>query len=203
MGGPGRWTRARLERARMIKARVEAFSDGVFAIAVTLLVLEIKVPSANGDRTLGHGLLELWPSYAGFAVSFTTIGIIWVNHHAVFATIESVDRALLFKNLLLLLTVSFIPFPTAVMAEYLRAGSGQDVAVAFYAGSFFVMGLAFRQIWPDGARNWGSRVGPALYLAAAAAAFLNAYLSLGICAALALYYALPHSIESRLRQRAS
>jgi len=182
----------------MSKARLEAFSDGVFAIAITLLVLEIKVPSSAGAEALAHGLLELWPSYIGFAVSFITIGIIWVNHHAVVATIQSVDRALLFKNLLLLLTVSFIPFPTAVMAEYLRAGSGQDVAVALYAGSFFVMGLAFRQLWPRGARDWASRIGPALYLVATLAAFVNAYLSLGICAALALYYALPHAIESQL-----
>ena len=182
----------------MSKARLEAFSDGVFAIAITLLVLEIKVPSVSAEQPLGHGLLELWPSYAGFAVSFITIGIIWVNHHAVFATIENVDRALLFKNLLLLLTVSFIPFPTAVMAEYLRASSGQEIAVAFYAGSFFVMGVAFRQIWPHAARNWASRLGPALYLSAAAVAFVNAYVSLGLCAALAIYYALPRSIESRL-----
>jgi uncharacterized membrane protein len=182
----------------MTKARMEAFSDGVFAIAVTLLVLEIKVPSTSGGKSLGHGLLELWPSYAGFVVSFVTIGIIWVNHHVVLASIQSVNRALLFKNLVLLLTVSFIPFPTAVMADYLRAGSGEDVAVALYAGSFFVMGVAFRQIWPHAARNWASRAGPAFYLAATAVAFLNAYASLAICAALALYYALPQSIEKQL-----
>jgi uncharacterized membrane protein len=177
---------------------MEAFSDGVFAIAVTLLVLEIKVPSTGGGHSLGHGLLELWPSYAGFVVSFVTIGIIWVNHHVVLATIQSVNRALLFKNMLVLLTVSFIPFPTAVMAHYLRAGSGQDVAVALYAGSFFVMGVAFRQLWPHVARNLASRVGPLMYLTATAVAFLNAYVSLGICAGLALYYALPHSIERQL-----
>jgi uncharacterized membrane protein len=182
----------------MSKARLEAFSDGVFAIAVTLLVLEIKVPEVDSGHSLARGLLDLWPSYAGFSVSFITIGIIWVNHHAVFATVHSVDRPLLFKNLLLLLTVSFIPFPTAVMAEYLRADNGENLAVAFYAGSFFVMGIAFRQIWPHAARNWASRVGPALYLAAAAVAFLNAYLSLAICAGLALYYALPQSIEHQL-----
>jgi uncharacterized membrane protein len=182
----------------MSKARLEAFSDGVFAIAITLLVLEVKVPSADSGHSLAHGLLELWPSYAGFSVSFITIGIIWVNHHAVFATVKSVDRTLLFKNLLLLLTVSFIPFPTAVMAEYLRADSGENLAAAFYAGWFFVMGVAFRQIWPHAARDWASRVGPALYLAAAAVAFLSAYVSLAVCAALAIYYALPQSIESQL-----
>jgi uncharacterized membrane protein len=156
------------------------------------------VPAADSGHSLAHGLLDLWPSYAGFAVSFITIGIIWVNHHAVFATVERVDRALLFKNLLLLLTVSFIPFPTAVMAEYLRADSGESLAAAFYAGSFFAMGIAFRQIWPDAARNWASRVGPAVYFTAAVVAFVSAYLSLALCAALAIYYALPQSIETQL-----
>jgi|SRR3954447_2895026 len=182
----------------MSKARLEAFSDGVFAIAITLLVLEIRVPPAGGRESLLHGLLDLWPSYVGFAVSFITIGIIWVNHHAVLVTIQIVDRGLLFRNLLLLLTVSFIPFPTAVMAEYLRESRGQDLAVAFYAASFFVMGVAFRQIWPNAARNWASRIGPALYLGATGVAFLSAYVSLAICAGLALYYALPQSIESQL-----
>jgi TMEM175 potassium channel family protein len=182
----------------MSKARLEAFSDGVFAIAITLLVLEIKVPEADSGHSLARGLLDLWPSYAGFSVSFITIGIIWVNHHAVVAAVDSVDRSLLFRNLLLLLTVSFIPFPTAVMAEYLRADSGENVAAAFYAGSFFVMGIAFRQIWPGAARNWASRIGPMLYFTATAVAFLSAYASLAICAGLALYYALPQSIESQL-----
>src|SRR4051794_34457357 len=141
----------------MTKGRLEAFSDGVFAIAITLLVLEIKVPPAGGGHSLAHGLLKLWPSYAGFAVSFVTIGIIWVNHHAVIARVRSVDRKLLFRNLWLLLTVSFIPFPTAVMAEYLREGNGQDVAVAFYAAWFCVMGLSFRRIWPNAARTWTTR----------------------------------------------
>ena len=187
----------------MSKARLEAFSDGVFAIAITLLVLEIQVPSAHDGHSLAHGLVDLWPSYAGFTVSFITIGIIWVNHHAVFATVDSVDRTLLFKNLLLLLTVSFIPFPTAVMAEYVRADSGANLAAAFYAGWFFVMGVAFRQIWPHAARNWASRVGPALYLSAAVVGFLSAYASLAICAALALYYALPQSIERQVSPPAS
>jgi uncharacterized membrane protein len=187
----------------MSKGRLEAFSDGVFAIAITLLVLEIKVPSISEGKSLAHALLDLWPSYAGFVVSFITIGIIWVNHHSVISRLQSVDRALLFKNLLLLLTVSFIPFPTAVMAEFLRSGDGQDVAVAFYAGSFCVMGIAFRQLWPGVARNWASRIGPTLYLVAAGVAFLNAYVALGICAGLALYYALPMSIEHQISQQSS
>ncbi|HEX8856857.1 MAG TPA: TMEM175 family protein [Thermoleophilaceae bacterium] len=187
----------------MSKGRLEAFSDGVFAIAITLLVLEIPVPPTEEGKSLAHALLDRWPSYAGFVISFVTIGIIWVNHHAVIARVQSVDRTLLFKNLLLLLTVSFIPFPTAVMAEFLRSANGQDVAVAFYSASFCVMGIAFRQLWTPAARNWVSRIGPTMYLIAAGVAFLNAYVALGICAGLALYYSLPISIEQQLSQSSS
>ncbi len=101
--------------------RLEAFSDGVFAIAITLLILEIKVPA--GPETQDHGLwralLERWPSYVGYVISFATIGIMWVNHHALFKYIRRVDRALLLANLLLLMTISFLPYPTAVLAEHL------------------------------------------------------------------------------------
>src|SRR3954469_17222873 len=101
--------------------RLETFSDGVFEIAVTLLILEIGVPHvARGD--LAHALVKLWPSYATYVVSFFTIGIIWVNHHSQFMQIERADRVLLFLNLYLLMWVAFIPFPTALLAEYLRAG---------------------------------------------------------------------------------
>ena len=90
--------------------------------------------------------MELWPSYAGFTVSFITIGIIWVNHHAVFATVQRVDRPLLFRNLLLLLTVSFIPFPTAVLAAHIDQPD-ESTAVVFYAGVFVVTAIAFNLLW--------------------------------------------------------
>ena len=97
------------------------FSDGVFAIAATLLVLEFTVKTGgHGAPTLGHQLLhELWPSYLAYATSFLTIGIIWINHHHVMETIERVDRTFLFINTLLLLVVAFIPFPTRLVAHYL------------------------------------------------------------------------------------
>ena len=101
-------------------SRVEAFSDGVLAIAITLLVLEIRPPDVPSGSTLAKELLHLWPKYAVFAVSFITIGIMWVNHHALFQGIASVDRSLLFVNLLLLMAISFVPFPTAVLGDYLR-----------------------------------------------------------------------------------
>ena len=99
-------------------ARLETFSDGVFAIAATLLVLELSVGgTAHGD--LGRKLLDLWPSYLAYATSFLTIGIIWVNHHAIFELIGRTDRTLLFVNTVFLLVVAFIPFPTRLVAHYL------------------------------------------------------------------------------------
>jgi hypothetical protein len=102
--------------------RVEAFSDGVFAVAITLLVFGIAVPTVKAGG-LRQALLDEWPSYATYAVSFATIGIIWVNHHTTFARISRVDRPILFINLLLLMAVSFIPFPTSLMSQYVAAGA--------------------------------------------------------------------------------
>src|ERR1700757_2183768 len=127
-------------------SRLEAFSDGIFAIAATLLVLDLHVPSHRPGQ-LGHALGHEWPHYATFLVSFLTIGIIWVNHHAQFARIERVDRPLLFLNLLLLLAVVVIPFPTSVLAGDLRASSDEAVAAAFYAATMFTMGCCFEATW--------------------------------------------------------
>lgn len=107
--------------------RVEAFSDGVFAIAITLLVLEIKVPDDAGDR-LWSALGAMWPSYAAYVVTFLVIGVMWVNHHTVFQCIARVDRKLLFLNLILLMGVAALPWPTAVVAEYLREGNAAHAA---------------------------------------------------------------------------
>ena len=105
--------------------RVEAFSDGVFAIAITLLILDLAVPprASTPDGYLAAALGHEWPSYFAYLVSFLVIGIIWVNHHSVFARVRQVDRVVLFANLLLLLTVSAIPFPTQLLAEYLTGGA--------------------------------------------------------------------------------
>jgi TMEM175 potassium channel family protein len=96
----------------METARLETFSDGVFAIAITLLVLLFDVPDVSEGRSLGHVLLHQWPEYASYAVSFITIGIIWVNHHTLFRHIVSVDRLFLFVNVLFLMCVAFLPYPT-------------------------------------------------------------------------------------------
>ena len=123
--------------------RLEAFSDGVFAIAATLLVLEFTV-SSGGD--LGKHLLHLWPAYLAYATSFLTIGIIWMNHHFCVETMARADRTLMFLNLLLLLTVAFLPFPTRLVAEYLRH-SGEQSAVYAYCATFVLMAVVYNVWW--------------------------------------------------------
>jgi uncharacterized membrane protein len=125
--------------------RMETFSDGVFAIAATLLVLEISVDTAH-THDLGSALLHLWPSYLAYVTSFITIGIIWMNHHTCVETMVRVDRTFLFLNLLLLLTVSFLPFPTRLVADYLQR-PGEQSAVYAYAATFVVMSVVYNAWW--------------------------------------------------------
>lgn len=189
----------------MSTSRIEAFSDGVFAIAITLLVLDIRVPAA-GPGGLWRALAHQWPSYASYAVSFLIIGIIWVNHHAVFEHITRADRNLLFLNLLLLMTVAFIPFPTALLAQYLRHGD-DHVAAAVYSGTMAMMGVAFGGLWlyaANGRRlissamtdaelratTRGFVIGTPVYLLAVGVAFIDATACLILNAALAIFYAL-------------
>ena len=187
----------------MSTSRTEAFSDGIFAIAATLLVLDLKVPGAEGG--LLEALLRQWPTYATYAVSFLTIGIIWVNHHAVFDRIKNVDRTLQLMNLVFLMAVAAIPFPTSLLSEYLQAGHDDRLAAAVYGGTMTVMSLAFGTIWaytvlshdllheaidPTRARSslWRFAVGNPLYLLAIGASVLSAKLGLAIYALLALFY---------------
>jgi uncharacterized membrane protein len=133
--------------------RLEMFSDGVFAIAATLLVLELAVNTGRGAPPLGYQLLhQLWPSYLAYATSFLTIGIIWINHHHVMETIVRVDRTFLFINTLLLLVVAFIPFPTRLVAHYLGI-SGERDAVYAYGVTLFLMAILFNVLWAYASRN--------------------------------------------------
>jgi uncharacterized membrane protein len=125
--------------------RIEALSDGVFAIAATLLVLEIDVHVANGAR-LGHELVRIWPSYLAYVTSFITIGIIWINHHHNMHVIGHIDRTFMFINLLLLLVVAFIPFPTKLVAEFLHR-SGERPAVIAYASTLLAMSVIYTIWW--------------------------------------------------------
>jgi uncharacterized membrane protein len=188
--------------------RLEAFSDGVFAIAITLLVLDLHVP-APGSGRLGHELLANWPSYAAYVISFFTIGIIWINHHAAFSRLRAVDHSILIWNLALLLTVGILPFTTSLMAEYLKESSGESLAAAVYAGSFLLMGAVFvgtnRQILlhrpallktpidEATARRilHFAALGQLPYLLATLLAFVSPYLTIAICGACGIYYALP------------
>jgi uncharacterized membrane protein len=131
--------------------RVLAFSDGVFAITITLLVLEITPPTDEED--LLHGLLELWPSYLAYAVTFLFIGQVWANHHVMFDHIRAADRTVLFLNTVLLMVVAFLPFATSVLAEALRSGHGQRTAVGFYGIAFGVTALTFNAVWQYARRH--------------------------------------------------
>src|SRR5713226_10354308 len=121
--------------------RVESFSDGVFAIAITLLVLELKVPPA-GNSQLSTLLIRQWPSYVAFLASFAFIGIMWINHHRLFTLIRRSDHTLLVLNLLLLLGVTVVPFPTALLAAYLGHPE-QRTAAIFYNSVFVVIAILF------------------------------------------------------------
>jgi uncharacterized membrane protein len=133
--------------------RLEIFSDAVIAIAVTVLVLDIKVP-ASSDGQLVHDLWQKWPSYVAYVLSFAVIGIMWVSHHSMFERIHQVDRGLLFLNLGLLLGIGFLPFPTALLAEYTRqGGSNSHAAAVIYSATMTLIGLAFLSIWVHLARR--------------------------------------------------
>jgi len=131
-------------------ARVVFFSDAVFAIAVTLLVLEIRPP--QDTRHLLHGLAALWPSYLAYAITFLLIGQVWANHHVMFDHIRSADRMVLFLNTLLLMDIAFLPFAAAVLAGAFRTGHGQRTAVVFHGLAFELAAILFNAIW-DYARH--------------------------------------------------
>jgi TMEM175 potassium channel family protein len=203
-------------RSVMSSRRLEAFSDGVFAIAITLLVLDLAVPPREGlpDGSLGGALAHQWPSYFAYLVSFLIVGIIWVNHHMVFDKVRLIDRPVLFANLALLVFVSVLPFPTHLMAEYLTAGADSHIAAAVYSATMFAMGLAFGGLWIVITRDAGllhedvdaatSRaairrfgLGNIFYLATIGLSFVSAIATLAVHAALAIYYCFDQLPTSR------
>ena len=182
----------------MSTTRLETFADGVFAIAATLLVLEIQLP---GDD-VGQGLLDLWPSYFAYALSFLSIGIMWVNHHVVLSFTREADRIFLFINLFLLMSIAFVPFPTAVFAEHIREEGAREGALA-YGLTFVVIAVFFQLFWqyasrrllrPDADRREVSGInrsylpGVPLYVIATLVALVSPTASLVIFAAIALVY---------------
>lgn len=196
-------------------ARTEAFSDGVFAIAITLLVLDLKVPSpadASDASGLVTRLLAEWPGYVGYLLSFVMIGIMWANHHNIFRYIRRTDNTFVILNILFLLCVSFVPFPTGVLARFLVVPQDRAVATAFYAATLTMTGVTYNVLWryavhghrllAEGVRpeviqriNRQFLAGPVMYAVATAAAFVSVTVSLGIIALLALLYlVLPNQV---------
>ena len=186
--------------------RLEAFSDGVFAIAITLLALDLPRPDGPD---LWHELGTAWESYAAFLVSFLTIGIIWVNHHALIDRIDRADRTLLFLNLALLMWVSIIPWPTGLVADRLGE-DGASAAVVVYSGAFLAMAITFRAVWVH-ARTTGAlgaltpaqvahldrrnAVGLSAYSVAVVLAFVLPAASLALCFLVAAFFLLPDRAE--------
>jgi uncharacterized membrane protein len=189
--------------------RVEAFSDGVFAVAITLLALDLIVPHlSNGgsSRDLIRALARQWPSYFAFVTSFFTVLIMWANHHTTFKLIRRVNAHLLFANGLLLLAATTVPFGTSMMAEYMGQ-PGARAAAAVYPGIFVIGSLAYNWVWYCAAHNRALlkegvsehavakltrsyAFGPPLYFTAVATAYWSAYITIGICTALWIFWSL-------------
>lgn len=197
-------------------ARLEAFSDGVFAVAITLLALDLHVPD---PATLPHGphgglvpvLLGQWPVYLAYGLSFLTILIMWINHHNLFRLIRRTDHLFLLLNGLLLLSVTTVPFATSLLATYLRQPDKRAAQVVYGAVSL-AMATAFNRMWAYASRDrrllgpdadermvrgvtQAYRFGPLIYSVTVVLALLSAEASLVLCILLALFFALPRRVR--------
>jgi uncharacterized membrane protein len=194
--------------------RLEAFSDGVFAVAITLLVLNIRIPGIDlppgklpDDTNLWQALLNEWPMLAAYATSFAIIGIMWLNHHRLFVHIKRTNTVLLLINLLLLLIIVFIPFPTALLAEYI-VHPDQHAAAIVYSGTCFLMACCFNVLWryasyrnrllgrdadPHAVKAISRQylIGPLIYLVVFGVAWINTLACVVLSFVLALFFALP------------
>jgi uncharacterized membrane protein len=203
--------------------RLEAFSDGVFAVAITLLVLNIRIPGIDlppsklpDDTNLWRALLDEWPMLAAYGTSFATIGVMWLNHHRLYIHIKRTNTVLILLNLLLLLIIVFIPVPTALLAEYL-VKPDQHAAAIVYSGTFLAMACCFNILWRYASyhnrllgKNADQRgvtaisrqylFGPLLYLIALGLAFVNTPASIILNFLLALFFALPGRLPRELPQ---
>jgi uncharacterized membrane protein len=198
------------------KGRLEAFSDGVFAIAITLLVLTIGQPSNYSD--LANQLASRWPEFAAYVVSFSVIGIMWLNHHSIFGHFSHVDRPLAYLNLALLMTVVFIPYPTGVFGQALSRGDGARAAAVAYSITMVLNAYAWSALWlyassrrrlleetfPESARATSTvlfTAGVGAYTVALGVAFINPYACLAFHGLLAVYYAVDPISRRLARQR--
>jgi uncharacterized membrane protein len=194
-------------------SRLEALSDGIFAIAATLLILSVDAQVGNDPHGLGDRLLHIWPSYLGYAVSFVTIGIIWVNHHTIMSLVDRVDRTYLFLTVFFLMCVAFIPFPTRLVAEHVRHDGARAAALA-YGFTLTVTAVLFNAIWLYASRrrrllreDANPRLvtgitrsylpGPWIYLASTLVALASPTASVVLYMAIALLYVLESSVFAR------
>jgi uncharacterized membrane protein len=191
-------------------ARLEAFADGVFAIAATLLILNVDAQIPGGVGDLGASILHIWPSYLAYAVSFVTIGIMWVNHHTLMSQIGRTDRRFLFANIGLLMCIAFVPFPTRLVAEHIRGAGARDAALV-YGFTMVATAIMFSVTWfyacargrllrPDADAAVVSGIsrsylpGPWIYLGATLLAFASPAASVLAFLAIAALYVLESSI---------
>jgi uncharacterized membrane protein len=196
----------------METSRVEAFSDGVFAIAITLLILAVGIEQSLAEGNLRHQLLHLWPAYIAYAVSFLTVGIMWVNHRQIFRHFERVDRPLLLLNILLLMCISFTPFPTRVVADHAQNAGDRQAAAVLYGLTMTLTAICFFAVWIYGSRRLlradtdmrevsgitRSYVpGAPTYAFATALAFVSSVGSLILFGAIAIFYAISSSFFGR------
>ena len=192
----------------MNTTRLETFSDGIFAFAATLLVLDVHETRGS----IAHGLVHAWPSYAAYAISFLTIGIIWVNHHTVFSQIGRVNRTFLMINVVFLMVVAFSPFSTHILARSMR--NGARAGALEYGITFTVMSLCYCALWFYAARDRrllretadprtvsgitrSFAPGTAMYATATITAFISDYVATALFGVIALFYVLESSLFGR------
>ena len=187
--------------------RLETFSDGVFAIAITLLIIEIGVPDVRGGGDLNRKLLDLWPQYLAYGLSFFTIGVYWANHHSFLKLFHTTEHIFLMLNVFFLMTIAFLPFPTAVVGEYLKDSAHREAATHFYAIGFILPATAWFTLWiygrmrdlldpdldPDyvNRMTWQYALSQVPYWVAVVLSFVSAWAAMALIIGVALVYSLP------------
>jgi len=197
--------------------RLETFADGVFAIAATLLILNVDAQVVSGGGTLRHQLLDAWPSYVGYAISFLTIGVIWIQHHTLMTQIDRANRTFLLLTVGFLMTVAFIPFPTRLIAEFIRTEGDARSATLAYGITLTCTAAFFNALWLYAARGRrllredadetlvagitrSYRPGVPFYLAATLIAFISPIASAILYGLIALFYVIESSVFGRGRE---
>jgi uncharacterized membrane protein len=187
--------------------RIEAFSDGVFAIAITLLIIEIAVPHVDAREGLGDALLDEWPSYFAYVLSFITIGIYWANHHSFYRLFLRTNHTFLMLNVFFLMCIAFLPFPTAVLAEYLQDGEHRGTAVTLYSLGLLLPAFGWFLVWLYGRAagliderletgfvrflTWQYVASIAIYGTALGVSFASGTAAIALCVAITAVYLFP------------